>query len=85
MNEPILADVSELLHQQLKVELALTRQRTILNLLLVPTNLGTYPLNELYDDLQVVDGLLEEAISYVEKTKALLQAYKEGAKGIDCY
>ena len=85
MNEPILADVSELLHQQLKVELALTRQRTILNLLLVPTNLGAYPLNELYDDLQVVDGLLEEAISYVEKTKALLQAYKEEAKGIDCY
>jgi hypothetical protein len=32
-----------------------------------------------------VDGLLEEAISYVEKTKALLQAYKEEAKGIDCY
>ena len=85
MNEPILADVSELLHQQLKVELALTRQRTILNLLLVPANLGAYPLNELYDDLQVVDGLLEEAISYVEKSKALLQAYKEEAKGIDCY
>jgi hypothetical protein len=84
MNEPILVDVSELLHQQLKVEVALTRQRTILNLLLVPANLGAYPLNELYDDLQVVDGLLEEAISYVEKSKALLQAYKE-AKSIDCY
>ena len=85
MNEPILVDISELLHQQLKVELTLTRQRTILNLLLVPANLGAYPLNELYDDLQVVDGLLEEAISYVEKSKALLQAYKEEAKGIDCY
>ena len=84
MNEPILADVSELLHQQLKVELALIRQRTILNLLLVPANLGAYPLNELYDDLQVVDGLLEEAISYVEKSKALLQTYKEEAKGINC-
>jgi len=72
MNEPILADVSELLHQQLKVELALTRQRTILNLLLVPTNLGTYPLNELYNDLQVAYGLLEEAISYVEKTCILV-------------
>ncbi|HEV2524033.1 MAG TPA: hypothetical protein VGU44_02745 [Gammaproteobacteria bacterium] len=83
MNEPILADVSELLNQQLKVELALTRQRTILNLLLVQTNLGTYPSNELYNDLYVIDGLLEEAIAYVEKSKVSLQAYKEEAKDVD--
>lgn len=79
MNEPILADVSELLNQQLKIELALTRQRTILNLLLVQTNLGTYPSNELYNDLYVIDGLLDEAIAYVGKTKAVLQAHKRGA------
>ncbi len=79
MNEPILADVSELLNQQLKVELALTRQRTILNLLLVQTNLGAYPPNELYNDLYVIDGLLDEAIAYVEKTKAFLQAHQEDA------
>ena len=77
MNEPILADVSELLNQQLKVALALTRQRTILNLLLEQVNLGTYPSNELYNDLSVIDGLLAEAIAEVEKIKAFLQSYKE--------
>lgn len=79
MNESILADVSELLNQQRKVDLALARQRTILNLLLEQVNLGTYPSNELYNDLSVIDGLLAEAIFEVEKIKAFLQAYKDEA------
>jgi hypothetical protein len=77
MNERILADVSELLNQQLKVDLALTRQRTILNLLLEQVNLGAYPSSELYNDLSVIDGLLAEAIFEVEKIKVFLQLYKE--------
>ncbi len=77
MNESILADVSELLNQQLKVDLALARQRTILNLLLEQVNLGAYPSSELYNDLSVIDGLLAEAIADVEKIKAFLQSYKE--------
>ena len=77
MNESILADVAELLNQQLKVDLALARQRTILNLLLEQVNLGTYPSSELYNDLSVIDGLLAEAIAEIEKIKAFLQSYKE--------
>lgn len=85
MNESILADVAELLNQQLKVDLALARQRTILNLLLEQVNLGAYPSSELYNDLSVIDGLLAEAIFEVEKIKAFLQSYKEEAKDVDLY
>lgn len=82
MNDLSLTEVSELIHQHLHLELALVKQRMILNFLLNNLcELDTHflckcPKGELYDKLCMIDKLLKEGGVCAEKCRDALQEYE---------
>lgn len=87
MNDLSLTEVSQLIHQHLHLELALVKQRVILNCSLnnlceLDINLCECLENELYDKLCMIEELLKEGGVCVEKCRVFLQEYERTAKSI---